>query len=518
MKNMVKVVLILSVLMLGSGLAEAVQVTFNVNMNVQIFRGNFDPETDQVCVRGNFNDWGLWGSGQDFLLNDADEDGIYTGVASDTETGNREFKYVVRLDGDGGNIIDPFIQRNYTIEGDNPITLPVVFFADDDGSGESTDIEVMFTVNMAVQLLQGAFDPATDAVVMRGDTVPLQWGGITNPMTVDAEDANLYHLELQFDNVIIGDDIQYKFVIVRDWETSPSDVWELPDEPTHGGNRFYVISGGEEDTDDDGYGEVDMGEVFWSDIDFNEVTEHDITVTFTVDTRPAYLKWADPDSFIVDVHTGDVLVDPISGFQVSGSFNDWPWGDEFTEDDQLWDDGENGDETAVDSFYTFSHTFPAGSVFEQAYKYAINGLDAEARSEHDHNLTLSNDVSEIAVVDTFGVTDLLYARWVLMLYPDWNDVEEGNPANQPNRFQVAQNYPNPFNPTTTIEFSMPTAAPVKVTVFDLQGREVFARHFGTVSPGQHAFVFDGSRVASGTYFYRVEAGKWNAIRKMQLVK
>ena len=517
MKNLGRVVLILAVIVFTSGLAEAVQVTFNVNMNVAIFRGRFDPDTDQVSMRGNVNDWGPWGSGQDFILHDTDGDGIYSRSINDPATGNREYKYVILVNGDGGDIVDTQPQYSYTIDGDEPIVLPTVFFDDDDGSGEGTDIEVDFTVNMAVQLLQGSFNPETDAIALRGDTAPLQWGGVTNPMSVDPDDANIYNLEVQFDQVIIGDDIQYKFVIVKNWQTNPSDVWELPDEPTHGGNRFYDVTGGEIDTDEDGYGNVVLGEVFWGDIDFNEVTEHDILVTFTVDTRPAYLKWADPDSFIVDVHTGDVLVDPISSFQIAGDFNDWPF-NEFTEDDNLWDDGANGDETAADSFYTFTYNFPAGSVFEQNYKYAVNELDAEARSEHDHHLTLSNDVTEIAVVDTFGVTDVLYIRWVLMLYPNWDDVEEGDPSARPTTFDVGQNYPNPFNPTTTIEFDLPAAAPVQVTVFDLQGREVFNRDFGTVHPGHHAFVFDGSRVASGTYFYRVDAGRWTATRKMQLIK
>jgi glucuronoarabinoxylan endo-1,4-beta-xylanase len=71
---------------------------------------------------------------------------------------------------------------------------------------------------------------------------------------------------------------------------------------------------------------------------------------------------------------------------------------------------------------------------------------------------------------------------------------------------LKQNYPNPFNPTTTIEFQIPTQAHVELKVFDLLGREVATLVNEEMIAGKHQRIFDGSPVASGTYFVRLRAG------------
>ncbi|MBU1638012.1 T9SS type A sorting domain-containing protein [bacterium] len=519
MTEKVRLLTVIALLILISNISLAVNVTFQVNMNVQIMRGNFDPDVDDVVVRGNLNDWGHWGSGMDMPLNDGDHDGIYTGTYNDTGTGHREFKHVVLLGGDPDDIIDPFIQRSYEIVGGDPIVLPVVFFADDDGSGEALDVELLFQVDMEIQLLQDNFNPEEDLLVIRGSKVPLAWGTNTNVMIQDALNPNLWTLELQFDNILFGEDIQYKFVIVEHGISggSPNDIWEQPDpENTRDGNRYYEPNGQEPDEDEDGYGEVVRDLVYFSDIDFTEVTEHDITVTFSVDTRPAYLKWLDPDSIIIDIQTGDPLIDPITGFQIAGTFNGWPWG-EFTAEHEMYDDGTNGDVTAADSFFTIQHIFPAGSNFEHTYKYAVNGMDAEGRYGHDHMLTLSNAITDTSIIDTFGTVDHLYDMWIIMIYPDYNDIEERSGV-VPDKFRVGQNYPNPFNPTTTISFDIPNAAPVELTVYNIPGQQVFQRNFGSLNAGSYSVLFNAGIFASGTYIYRLEAGEFSDVKKMMLLK
>lgn len=85
-------------------------------------------------------------------------------------------------------------------------------------------------------------------------------------------------------------------------------------------------------------------------------------------------------------------------------------------------------------------------------------------------------------------------------------------------FALAQNYPNPFNPSTTIEFSLPKNERVKLAVYDLLGREVASLVDGRLDAGQHSFVFDGSNLTSGIYFYRLQAGAQVQTRKLMLVK
>ena len=88
----------------------------------------------------------------------------------------------------------------------------------------------------------------------------------------------------------------------------------------------------------------------------------------------------------------------------------------------------------------------------------------------------------------------------------------------PDRFALAQNYPNPFNPLTTIEFALPTATRVQIDVFDLRGRRVTRLLDGSLPAGRHSVKWDATGVASGAYFYRIEAGDFVQTRRMILVK
>lgn len=88
----------------------------------------------------------------------------------------------------------------------------------------------------------------------------------------------------------------------------------------------------------------------------------------------------------------------------------------------------------------------------------------------------------------------------------------------PEQFELTQNYPNPFNPATSIEFSVPEKGQVKLAVFDLLGREVETLVDDVLLPGTHRARFDGARLASGTYFYRLQSGAFVETKKMVLLK
>ena len=90
----------------------------------------------------------------------------------------------------------------------------------------------------------------------------------------------------------------------------------------------------------------------------------------------------------------------------------------------------------------------------------------------------------------------------------------------PDKFSIAQNYPNPFNPETIIKYNLPEAAAVKIKIYDALGNEIAAILNETQFAGQHEIKFDANvyRLASGVYFYRIEAGDFNATRKMIYLK
>jgi len=89
----------------------------------------------------------------------------------------------------------------------------------------------------------------------------------------------------------------------------------------------------------------------------------------------------------------------------------------------------------------------------------------------------------------------------------------------PSHFYVDQNYPNPFNPSTTIKFGLPTAEVVDLRIYNMLGQQVAVlANNRFYEAGSHSAVFDATRLASGTYIYRLQAGKNVVTKKMQLLK
>ncbi len=88
----------------------------------------------------------------------------------------------------------------------------------------------------------------------------------------------------------------------------------------------------------------------------------------------------------------------------------------------------------------------------------------------------------------------------------------------PQIYSLSQNYPNPFNPVTTIKYSLPKSSLVKFVVYDVLGKEVVTLVNGMKQAGNYQADFDGTNLASGVYFYRIEAGDFVDVKKMVLLK
>ncbi len=94
----------------------------------------------------------------------------------------------------------------------------------------------------------------------------------------------------------------------------------------------------------------------------------------------------------------------------------------------------------------------------------------------------------------------------------------------PALFDIAQNFPNPFNPSTTIRYQLPVPSRVTVKVYDVVGREIATLVEEVQDPGYRSVQWDASAVASGLYFYRIDAAApgggrlFSQVRKMALVR
>lgn len=87
-----------------------------------------------------------------------------------------------------------------------------------------------------------------------------------------------------------------------------------------------------------------------------------------------------------------------------------------------------------------------------------------------------------------------------------------------NDTRLYQNYPNPFNPVTNIKFTLPNEGYVKLTVYDITGKEIVTLVDGITKAGFNSVDFDGSNLSSGFYFYKLETPEYNKIMKMVLTK
>jgi hypothetical protein len=93
----------------------------------------------------------------------------------------------------------------------------------------------------------------------------------------------------------------------------------------------------------------------------------------------------------------------------------------------------------------------------------------------------------------------------------------------PKNFSLFQNYPNPFNPSTKIKFDLKENGrlkmeDVKLTIYDILGREVQTLVNEQLQPGTYEVTFDESNLPSGIYFYQLKAGDYIETRKMLLIK
>ncbi|MBI2418831.1 MAG: T9SS type A sorting domain-containing protein, partial [Ignavibacteriales bacterium] len=89
------------------------------------------------------------------------------------------------------------------------------------------------------------------------------------------------------------------------------------------------------------------------------------------------------------------------------------------------------------------------------------------------------------------------------------------------QFGLLQNYPNPFNPSSRIIYSLAQAGNVSLKVYDVLGNEVATLTDGWQQAGMHEVVFNGAQhkqLASGVYFYRLQAGANSVVKKMILMK
>ncbi|UCD64464.1 MAG: SBBP repeat-containing protein [Candidatus Zixiibacteriota bacterium] len=132
------------------------------------------------------------------------------------------------------------------------------------------------------------------------------------------------------------------------------------------------------------------------------------------------------------------------------------------------------------------------------------------------DFTEINDDSAKVIAETINKGRVLPAGWIPLSTPQDMYKQEG--GGLPGTFSLSQNYPNPFNPVTEIEFALPKACHARLEIYNIVGQRVTTLVNRQMEAGLHTVNFDGSKVASGVYMYRLQAGDFVESKKMLLLK
>ncbi len=174
--------------------------------------------------------------------------------------------------------------------------------------------------------------------------------------------------------------------------------------------------------------------------------------------------------------------------------------------------------------YVTGSTFSAGTGYDYlTISYSFNGIFNWEKKENSSSS--GNDyASGIAVQDTdkifvtgsanFSGTGIAFYT---LRYSTFNAIEPISTI-IPKSFQLKQNYPNPFNPVTSIRFDVPRSSFVKVSVYDIMGREVENLVNEQLSAGEYMVKWDAIKYSSGIYFYSIATDGYQSTKKMILTK
>ena len=384
-----------------------------------------------------------------------------------------------------------------------------------------------------------------------GDTLLVRWGygddGISgeNIDTLSRLDALFYPYIYSFsqDNIIINKDYGLYYQYYRPLAgESDREIYYNFDYSGYDDNlaerRYFSFDGFSE------YESVIISDTETSQVDprrrpifiNNEPIGDLLTVTYTVDLRPAYyqvlsgdiLKDISPEEGIsdnaIDIEVADSIftwgvwmngpaTEPLTGESWTG------WGNTLsaTIEKKLHDDGIAGDEVAGDSIYTLQVTYPADAPIGQEFKFGIHGGDNEGGFGNNHIEFIS--VQNLIIVSSWGSIDPMF-------YNAW-DFDTNTPELSifnydilaPHQFSLGKNYPNPFNPSTSFEFTIPYGTEVTLTIYDIHGSIISTVHNAYTMPGTYVAKWNGMLKASGVYFYEMSAAPYfKETGKMILIK
>jgi len=497
---MKKLIFTIFLALMSTTMLAQIDVTFQVDMGVQAFRGNFNLATDMVVVRGDFQidagDTANW-NGDMFELADGDGDTIYTGTwALPTDSAGKmyEYKFVISPGTWEAN------NRSFTLTSPGPQVLPIVFFDDDSLYAIGRTNTLNFTADISGILgigSGGAFDPAQDSLQVVG----LDWDALgqsvtgNRTMVEDPFTPGIFTTTLSVTSPVIpfpGDSTKWKFKAFPDGRFS-NNGYETGLDRFH----FYQPDGNT----------INLPTIVPRIFPLFDTLSNDINVTFNVDMSDPVNQYNGEHINPADL----VFVAMRGGADFLGNWGSGCWCPDDTTAGIMFLLTDMGNDMYSRTVFLPGGT-QGGGVFE--YKFAmmypgadtVNGgsqpLDNEGGFGVNHSFLLA-DGPDIVLNNFFG---------------DFTTSVEKLDDLIPAQFELEQNYPNPFNPSTTIRFTIPEAGLVTLKVYNLLGEEVATLLNEEQTTGVYEVTFDAAQLSSGIYFYTISSGNFVASKKMILLK
>jgi len=97
-------------------------------------------------------------------------------------------------------------------------------------------------------------------------------------------------------------------------------------------------------------------------------------------------------------------------------------------------------------------------------------------------------------------------------------LDQNTGKTHPNKFSLSQNYPNPFNPSTMITYQLPKTSDVEISIYNLLGQKIATLLDSRQNAGKYQVEWDASSFASGIYYYKIQAGEFQDVKKMVVIK
>lgn len=499
------------------GPAQATEnVTFQVHMGALMQTGAFNPAVDSVLIRGTFQtlagDSITWGGNKFVMAPSNSNDSIYTLTVAfpDSAVGDTiQYKYVIHTTTDTWESID---NRTYTITSAATQQIPLAYF-DNEMPGVVATVNITFIANASGLLAEG-FNPSINSIYLVGDDPPLpaEWGWAAGEtMVASFDNPSLYETTIHGTGVV-GTTINFK-LFGQGTDPFSNGGYES------GSNHTYPFPS------------ADTTITWTPDLHVTKPSTVPDTVVFHVDMNNAYdgIHYK-PISHVKGVWiTGSVrpLNWPPSGWPLADTLNADTSGtiDTTGQLHRMHDDGTHGDSLAGDNRWTITLVYSPGVSSYVEYKYGaiFDGYDT---------LTVDGVVSGGSLIDNESATGVNHSFTLTgskqSIYNHFGDKDPNNPGTPtgvrknpngvPSKYDLTQNYPNPFNPTTQINYSLKENGFATLKIYNVLGQEVATVFQGNQRAGSYTATFDGSRFASGVYFYRLQAGNFSSVKKMIMLK